>query len=151
MCNDFVDNDCDGLTDGEDPDCGGPTTHHVVQVDLTFDPPDITVAPGDTVEWHWSDLDHTVTSGTLCTSDGRFDEPLDVANPLVTYTIPVDEPSGVIQYFCIPHCLDGMTGSITVVAGVPTLSGWAMVAMAALVLTVGTVVFSGRRIRSPSS
>ena len=114
VCDDFVDNDCDELTDGDDPDCEGPTTHHVVQVGLTFDPADIVIVPGDTVEWHWADGIHTVTSGTPCTPDGRFNDPLDVANQVVTYTVPSNEPGGVIPDFCIPHCLVDMTGTITV-------------------------------------
>ena len=114
VCDDLADNDCDELTDGDDPDCGGPRTHHVGQAGLAFDPADIVVAPGDTVEWHWGDGIHTVTSGTPCISDGRFDELFDLANQVVTYTVPSEEPNGVIPYFCIPHCLAGMTGTITV-------------------------------------
>lgn len=40
------------------------TTHVVNQVGFTFVPADITVNPGDTVEWHWFSGIHTVTSGT---------------------------------------------------------------------------------------
>lgn len=119
VCNDFADNDCDGLIDGDDPDCAGPTTHHVTQVGLTFDPADITVSPGDTIEWHWSSGIHTVTSGASCTFDGRFDELHDSNNQLVTYTVPSNEPDGVIPYFCIPHCFADMTGTITVVGPDP--------------------------------
>ena len=148
ICNDFVDNDCDGLVDGDDPDCGGPTIHHVLQVGVTFDPADIVVAPGDTIEWHWSSDLHTVTSGPPCIADGRFDELLVDSNPLVTYTIPLDEPDGVIPYFCIPHCKsDNMTGTITVegTAAIPTVSEWGMLVMALLMVTTGTAVFRRRR------
>ena len=123
VCNDFADNDCDELTDGDDPDCGGPTTHHVVQVGLTFDPADIVVAAGDTIEWHWADDIHTVTSGIPCTPDGRFNDPLDSANQVITYTVPLNEPGGVIPYFCIPDCLAGMIGTITVQGPLPVDPG----------------------------
>ena len=123
VCDDFTDNDCDELTDGDDSDCGGPTTHHVVQVGLTFDPADVVVTSGDTIEWHWTDGVHTVTSGPPCTPDGRFNEPLDSANQVITYTVPLDEPGGVIPYFCIPHCLVDMTGTITVRGPLPVDPG----------------------------
>lgn len=79
-----------------------------------FMPQDVTVHPGDTVQWNWSNGNHTVTSGSDCTFDGRFDEQLDSANPVVAYEIPADEPPGVISYFCDPHCNMGMVGTITV-------------------------------------
>ncbi|MCH8991869.1 MAG: hypothetical protein IIA44_09005 [Acidobacteria bacterium] len=88
-------------------------------IGLTFDPSDVIVAPGDTLEWHWFDGAHTATSGSPsrghCTPDGRFVRALDAANPVATYTVPDDEPSGVIPYFSAPHCDDGMTAGITVV------------------------------------
>lgn len=146
VCDDLVDNDCDGATDGDDPDCGGPTTHHVVQSGFSFDPADIVVAPGDIIEWHWSDDSHTVTSGSPCTADGRFNEPLDIANQLAIYIVPSDEPSGVIPYFCIPHCLANMTGTITVQGTdpIPTISEWGVVVMLGLMMIVGTVAFRYR-------
>ena len=114
VCDDFADNDCDGHTDGDDSDCGGPTAHQVVQVGFTFEPADITVVPGDYVEWHWSDLSHTLTSGTPCTPDNVFfNEPFDAANPLVTFVVPNDGTT-FIPYFCIPHCNRDMTGTITI-------------------------------------
>ena len=52
-----------------------------------------------------------MTEGTPCTPSGGFDEPLTAANPLVSVTFT---DAGAIDYFCIPHCGFGMTGSITV-------------------------------------
>ena len=87
--------------------------HEVQQQGLTFVPANIVVAPGDTVRWTWTSLIHTVTSGASCTFDGiYFDEPLTAADPLVEFMVP----DGVtdIPYFCRPHCLVSMTGSIAV-------------------------------------
>ena len=95
------------------------TVHEVNQVGLAFVPAEITVEAGDTVRWNWSTGIHTVTSGANCVYDGvHFDEPLNSANPTVEYVIPGDF-SGVIDYFCMPHCALGMTGIITVEAGCP--------------------------------
>ena len=90
------------------------TTHVVNQVGFTFDPAEVVVQPGDTVEWHWQVDIHTVTSGTPCTADGLyFDEGLTSANPTVAYVIP-DDGTTSIPYFCRPHCISEMTGTITI-------------------------------------
>jgi len=94
--------------------------HIVEQVGLTFEPSELTVAPGDTVQWNWNNGSHTVTSGQPCTPDGiHFNDPLTSANPVVTYEIPAGF-TGDIPYFCIPHCTLEMAGQINVVsAGCP--------------------------------
>jgi plastocyanin len=38
-------------------------THTVNQVNRAFDPSDLIVSVGDTVQWIWSSLPHTVTNG----------------------------------------------------------------------------------------
>jgi plastocyanin len=113
ICDDGIDNDCDQTTDQLDLDCAVGTI--VQQVDLTFQPADVLVTPGDTVEWVHTDGVHTVTSGSECMPDGRFDLLLDGTVSPVAYMVPEDEPYGVIPYFCIPHCALAMTGTITVV------------------------------------
>ncbi len=119
------------------------TLHVVDQVGLTFDPPAITIDVGDTVEWHWSSGFHTVTEGTPCTPSGGFDELLTSSNPIVSVTF---NTPGVIDYFCIPHCFDEMTGVITVTQGsaVPTVSEWGLLGMTLMGLTAGTILI-GRR------
>ena len=93
--------------------------HEVNQVGLTFDPAEITVAAGDTVRWNWSSGVHTVTSGVDCVHDGvHFDEPLNSGHTTAEYVIPGDF-SGMIDYFCMPHCALGMTGIITVESPCP--------------------------------
>ena len=94
----------------------GGVTHDVTQESDTFVPDEITVAPGDTIVWHWTSGMHTVTSGSSCTPDRKFfNEDLDAAQPTVEFTVPADF-SGEIPYFCIPHCFFGMTGVIIVEA-----------------------------------
>jgi len=91
----------------------------IEQVGLEFVPAEITVAPGDTVRWNWTSGLHTVTSGTNCAFDGiHFDKPLNSGHTTAEYVIPADF-SGVIDYFCMPHCALGMTGIITVEAPCP--------------------------------
>ena len=96
-------------------------THVVKQVGLTFVPANITVEPGDLVRWDWSDGLHTVTSGVPCAPDGAgFDSPLHAGSPTFAYVIP-DDGTTFISYFCIPHCGDGMTGTIAV--SIPVATG----------------------------
>jgi plastocyanin len=118
------------------------TTHTVTQNGLNFEPSDIVVLPGDTVEWVWTSGTHTVTSGTPCTPDGRFNSPLDAGNPSFSYIIPSGEPAGAIPYFCVPHCGAGMIGTITVIrTPIPTVSEWGVVVMILATLVAGTVIF----------
>lgn len=109
-----------------------------------FDPPNVTVAPGDTIEWVHVSGSHTVTSGSSCTPDGRFNQTLPLGGN-VTYIVPMAEPDGVIPYFCIPHCAFGMTGTITVQGPVPTVSEWGILAMLLAMLVVGTIAIRKAR------
>lgn len=96
-------------------------TFDVHQEGFAFEPNEITVAPGDTVVWHWHSLSHTVTTGTNCTFDGILNQPLTSANPIVTWEVPLDF-AGDLPYFCIPHCMmAGMSGVVHVVA--PSVPG----------------------------
>ena len=94
------------------------TVHTVNQVDRTFDPDDLTVSVGDTVQWIWSSLPHTVTNGIDLNDPDLgtlFDEPLDMDHPVVThvFTSPGDVP-----YLCRFHVLTGMTGVVHVTGSV---------------------------------
>ena len=123
-------------------------THTVTQTGLTFVPANVDVVPGDKIEWIWTNGTHTVTSGTPCTPDGRFNDPLDAGNQTVAFFVPNDEPAGVIDYFCIPHCLSAMTGTITVQEPIPAVSQWGLLVMALLGLAVGTIMFRRARRRT---
>ncbi len=113
-------------------------THTVNQVGFTFVPANLTIAPGDTVQWVWANGIHTVTSGPpTCVADGLFTMPFDAGNPTPSQLFPT---AGVVPYFCIPHCGLNMVGTINVVAPVPTVSEWGMITFALLTLTGGTLV-----------
>lgn len=98
------------------------TTHVVTQVNLAFDPVDLTIQLGDTVRWEWTGGFHTVTSGTDGTVDGDelFHSLLDDATPV--YEVVFDEAliakqapaGGVYDYFCAPHIQFDMVGTIRV-------------------------------------
>jgi hypothetical protein len=55
----------------------------------------------------------TGTSGTGCTSDGKFgtDGVLTGAGATFSHTFPT---AGTFEYFCVPHCSFGMKGTIVV-------------------------------------
>lgn len=98
------------------PNLAPAVTHTVNQVGITFDPAEITIEVGDTVEWVWSALSHTVTSGTDLSDPNvglLFDDPLTSAAPIVSYTFL---EAGDQDYFCRPHLLVGMTGVVHVIA-----------------------------------
>ena len=101
------------------PALGSAVTHIVTQEGLTFNPSDITIGAGDTIEWVWTGGSHTVTSGTNLSDPevGQlFDVPFTSSNQSVTYTFTI---VGTQDYFCRPHLSFGMTGSVTVTAVTP--------------------------------
>jgi plastocyanin len=91
----------------------------VNQVGLTFEPAEITILVGDTVEWHWSSGIHTVTNG-MDNSDpdagSMFDDALDSSNTVTSYTF---DSAGDVLYFCRFHVDFGMTGLVHVVDTTP--------------------------------
>ncbi len=89
--------------------------HEVAVSNFTFTPQHISVQQGDTVRWVWIEGTHTATSGESCTPNGLFDAPISAANPTFEYTFNTE--SGVVPYFCIPHCAFDMTGTVTVEIG----------------------------------
>ncbi len=118
-------------------------THVVNQVGFTFVPADITIAQGDTIEWHWAANNHTVTEGTPCTPSGGFNESLTAGDPIVSLTFNTVE---VIDYFCVPHCGIGMTGTITVEAvSVPAVTTWGLFLIGGVILAVGAIAFRKRQ------
>jgi plastocyanin len=100
---------------------------HIVEVgafgDDLFDPEDLTIAVGDTVQWLWvDDEDHNVESGVDGVHDGNFTSgsPTDVVG--TTFEVTFDQafldanpmPDDHYPYYCILHFDDGMIGSVTV-------------------------------------
>jgi plastocyanin len=91
---------------------GGGTKHTVTVDNFAFSPKDMSIKVGDTVEWTWVAGTHSVTSGSSCTGDGKFDSTL--VPPPKTFTQTFDT-AGTFPYFCLAHCAsNGMTGTITV-------------------------------------
>jgi plastocyanin len=86
---------------------GWAETHHVRIDDNTFEPPFLTIAPGDTVIWTDFGSDHTVTA---------VDEAFNVFMEFgATFSFTFDT-IGVYPYFCSIHSVPGgeMSGAIRV-------------------------------------
>jgi plastocyanin len=80
----------------------------VVMQNSTFQPAEITVAPGTTVIWTNEDsFAHTVTAGTRGNPTGVFDENVSGGG---TFSFTFEEP-GTYDYFCSIH--PGMDGVVT--------------------------------------
>lgn len=89
-------------------------THFVQQTDFSFSPDVVTINVGDTVTWQWSSFSHTVTNGTGSTDPlvgRRFDASLSSFSPTFSFTFTTP---GTYPYFCRPHELMGMTGTVIV-------------------------------------
>lgn len=88
-------------------------TRHLVQMSgNSFNPQNLTINVGDTVEWMNSDnIIHTSTSGTDCDGDGTWDSGSLNAGESFSFEF---KDEGSFDYFCIPHCELGMVGNITV-------------------------------------
>ena len=129
----------------------GQTTYTVNLTGFSFSPADITVALGDTVHWVWLDGVHNVESGVGGAYDGNFRSGGAVSG--ADYSVVFDQafldakpmPGDVYPYYCAPHWGLGMVGSISVSPPVPTVSEWGLVAMALLMLAVGTVAMIRRQ------
>src|SRR5436190_254507 len=92
-------------------DVGGPAAF--------FSPDEVTIHPGDTVEWTWLSgaiTHHSVTSGSDSTPNGMFNSGINGPPFTFSFTFP---NTGTFPYFCIPHAEMGMTGRV-IVTGAPT-------------------------------
>jgi plastocyanin len=85
---------------------------------LTFNQPQVTINPGDTIHWVWQGVHHSVTSGALApNANGTFDS--GVQNSLgATFDQTFTHP-GVYHYFCQIHWALGMVGTIVVSGAAP--------------------------------
>jgi glucose/arabinose dehydrogenase len=83
--------------------------------DFFFDPPIVTIKPGDTVRWtNQGSMIHTSTSGQNCTPDGLWNSGF--LAPGASFSRVFDEP-GTFPYICdiASHCeVNGMEGAIVV-------------------------------------
>jgi plastocyanin len=79
---------------------------------VKFNPQNVTISVNNVVRWINADIqDHTVTSGTAPTSDGKFNQPLNTSGPSVCLQF---NAAGTYNYYCTYHYQMGMTGIITV-------------------------------------
>src|SRR4029453_2341706 len=111
------------------PSAASTTFDVTVGPDFAFHPDTINISAGDTVRWTWAGPGHSVTSGLPCAADSQFCSPNDMSCfPGVTsgtgtvYQHTFTQP-GTYHYFCIAHCLSGMTGVVNVSGGCAP-SGW---------------------------
>jgi len=87
---------------------------HVVKVrNFEFSPRNLTIATGDFVRWEWESGTHTTTSGTGSSSGAGllWDEAISAGNQ--DFQRQFNE-AGTFPYFCRPHELANMKGTITV-------------------------------------
>lgn len=135
------------------------TTHTVDQVGFDFVPADITIQLGDTVNWVWSSGDHTVTEGPGPTPTGSeaFDSLLDAGTTSFSVTFDANflansppqggGPSNVYEYYCIPHWVFSMVGTVTVqqpTPGIPAASTAGLVALGIAVVAAAAFVLRRR-------
>jgi plastocyanin len=87
------------------------TVFDVNQSGFGFSPANITIQVGDTVNWHWSSLAHTVTEGDMLGITGMeaFNQPLDSTHTLVTVVFDAaflsahPRASNLYKYNCQVH------------------------------------------------
>lgn len=81
-----------------------------------------TIHEGDTVHWHWSNSDHSTTSGQCqysggaygsydCTPNGTWDSGVNNSGTDFSHTFTT---AGQFPYFCQVHGTMGMTGTVVV-------------------------------------
>jgi len=100
---------------------GGPTKQVAVgpNGNFVFDPEDITIEPGTTVNWTWESDNHNIVlenqpeesnwEGTSGPASKTYD-----TGHSYTHTFST---TGTYEYFCQPHKNVGMVGSVTVQEG----------------------------------
>ncbi len=90
--------------------CGSDGGAAVEVKGFRFQPADVSVASGETVEWTQTDNTiHTVTSGEPGSPDGEFDHRDFGQGETFSH---VFAKAGTYEYFCSIH--DSMTGTVTV-------------------------------------
>ena len=87
-----------------------------------------TIHEGDTVHWHWSNSNHSTTSGHCaysggaygtydCTPDGTWDSAVQASGFDFSHTFST---AGSFAYYCQVHGTMGMTGTVVVQSAVPS-------------------------------
>jgi plastocyanin len=91
---------------------GGATTTVAVGPggQLIFEPAEVQIEPGETVEWVWESGGHNVVPEE---GEWGYEE---IAGPGTTYSHTFEEAAS-FEYVCEPHAGAGMVGSVTVGSG----------------------------------
>lgn len=96
----------------------GGVTHHVVEMEtFQFQPSELTVQPGDTI--NWTNLDDVTHTATFDDTENGTDSGDVGAGDYFNWTVPEEMPTGTYDYRCTYHSTDfetGMVGTITVEA-----------------------------------
>jgi len=135
-------------TSGGSSGGGGPTEEVIVGPggSLVYEPADLTIAPGTTVNFVWESDNHNIVvdsqpddanwEGTAGSETQTYD-----TGHEYSYTF---ETEGTFEYFCEPHKQTGMTGTITVTpdAGESESSGPAIPSSAKTLGIATTVVMA---------
>jgi len=127
----------------------------VQQIGNSFQPANVTICVGDTVQWVWNSGLHTVTEGTDGTVDGNeaFHQDLDAANSSYSVTFDpafVAANGNFYDYFCFFHFAFGMDGTITV-GDCPQAYCTAKTSSAGCVTAIGTSDRSNQPVSGASS
>jgi plastocyanin len=86
---------------------------------LRFTPQNLTIQPGDTVQWVWAGNTHSTTSGTPGHPDGMWDSGVQNIGFVFSQTFTT---AGTFNYYCSVHGLCcGMIGSVIVTTSVDTV------------------------------
>jgi plastocyanin/DNA/RNA endonuclease YhcR with UshA esterase domain len=97
--------------------CGPPVPDYIVQTEgFTFNPADITIGVGETVEWQNTGGTHNVNGSTDVFPDNPegFSSG-DPSGELWTFQYTFNQ-AGIYNYQCDPHAGFGMTGTVTVIS-----------------------------------
>lgn len=107
-----------------------------------FFPEDVTIRPGDTVEWTWRSVSfsHSVTSGLNGVGDGLFDSGVRPVPFTFSFTFP---NIGTFPYFCTPHFSMGMEGRVIVTTAPATASTFGNISTRLRVETGDNVLIGG--------
>ncbi|MGN8216017.1 plastocyanin/azurin family copper-binding protein [Halococcus salifodinae] len=108
-------------TGGQSPSGGGPTKQVAVGPggSLTFEPAQVTIAPGTTVRWSWESDNHNIVPNSQpggSNWQGTSGPSSKTYNTGHTYSHTFST-TGTYEYYCQPHRSAGMTGSVTVQQG----------------------------------
>jgi plastocyanin len=87
--------------------------------DFLYTPQNVTIKPGQTVEWVIVQGSHDVASGTqtgtgagaVCNDDGKFKSAILPPGKKYRHTF---EAAGTYPYFCTPHCIQNQVGTVVV-------------------------------------